>query len=301
MPLYKLPGFKQQVITSSVAVANGSADLKALASFYDRIIILDGSAFRTDVREAVGLEIDYLVNEGIIDIRPIPAVFEVALPKKYDELVEDTYNQSLASLFAAEHSADKVKTIALAASGLARLEAIRQRSANPGVTFVPHVLAESLMSSKVSTQLQEDRSLEVMELVFRKMPIPAEDTPWQDILDFRNDDYTKFSAFNLYRWMHGNFKEQDFAMLEGTLEVELFELTKLIEIHRKKVRYLPIKILATLSDAVTSLLSLHAFSAISSIDVRKVMIDLMDAELKIRSQDLYFLFAAHKQLGPNQN
>lgn len=58
----------QILVASSLSLADRNLDLKAAALFYDRIIILHDDLFRFKLEDAVGQDLDYLENSGIIEI-----------------------------------------------------------------------------------------------------------------------------------------------------------------------------------------------------------------------------------------
>jgi hypothetical protein len=138
----------------------------------------------------------------------------------------------------------------------------------------------------------------VVEVVLDKIPLPSDQTPWETILDFREDRKTKELLNGLRVWMveatksDGSRKE-----LDQKLEWLLFQQTEHLRIHRLTSRMgvmgsVFVGGMEMMEDAIKLRLGRIAKSLVS-VSTRRA--ELLKSELSSPAKELSYLLAVQKR------
>jgi hypothetical protein len=70
-------------------------------------------------------------------------------------------------------------------------------------------------------ELPNSRKVDVIELVIRKFPVPNQETPWENICDYRNNPESKKYLLNLRRWI-SKISATTFSNLEIKMNLKVY-------------------------------------------------------------------------------
>ena len=147
-------------------------------------------------------------------------------------------------------------------------------------------------SDAVSTQ-------PLLELIVSKFPVPPEDIPWQDFLQFRDDAEHKALRVRFRLWL------QERAKSVGNPALIIEELEAILEDYRKYMRIQHMKfgegvvstLLASTKDALEEFGNLRFGSAVRSIlDFRHKHLARSEAELLAPGREISYMVRAQKWL-----
>lgn len=138
----------------------------------------------------------------------------------------------------------------------------------------------------------------VLQVAFSALPVPHEDCPWQDILEFRNEVRDKKWAFRRFL---KSLATKELAELELREEVEwmVSEYTKAMQIHRLKASrgFIDVFIVSPL-EIIENLLKFNwSKIAKGAVSVKQRKIELLEAELKAPGKECAYVFEARKRFG----
>ena len=157
------------------------------------------------------------------------------------------------------------------------------------VLFVAHATPTNLGGAK--------NELNTIEVVLKNIPLPPENIPWEDFIQFRNEEenIAKLRALRLWLQQRATSQESPRAIQEQ-LEHLLYEYQKYMEIQHKKYSQ---GVLSTLISAtpeiVSSLITLNFGAALKSIfDVSGHSLSLTEAELSAPGREVSYIAKAKK-------
>lgn len=169
------------------------------------------------------------------------------------------------------------------------LNSSSEYSATPIIPYPSHESA-FLGASKVT---------DVVSLVLSKLPTPDELTPWEAILDFRNDGDTREQLARLRRWSR---KASQRLASESAHIVELEdELDYLIESYRAHMQLHRLKISTSVIEVVVTFVAEVAENLLKArlkelakglFQVRQNRIALTEAELKAPGREIAYVVSA---------
>jgi hypothetical protein len=138
----------------------------------------------------------------------------------------------------------------------------------------------------------------VVEVVLNQLPMPTSDTPWDDVLRFRDDNALRTSYFQLHRWInHAATQSNDRGVLRDELRALLAEYREAVQIHRLRfkqggLRALLTIIASTLQNALTANLT-ASVDALFSIRDRRIA--LIDEERRSPGREVAYIFDANER------
>lgn len=132
----------------------------------------------------------------------------------------------------------------------------------------------------------------VVDVVLRNVPTPGDETPWEAILEFRDEPETRHRLVALRRWMFG-FARQDRSAAETANEIEYLmeEYRSHIRHHRMKWGVGTVESIATLAgNALEGLLRFKPTQLVSALfAVRHRHVALLEAERSAPGRELAYL------------
>lgn len=144
----------------------------------------------------------------------------------------------------------------------------------------------------------QDRPADVLTVALQSFPIPAQDSSWDDILEFREAEHDKHWA--LRRFLHSiATKNQSEAETRDDVEWTLNEYTKAMAFHNLKAsggffEVYVIPAIEVIEDVAKFNWSKIAKGALS---VRKRQLELTEAEMRAPGRECAYLFDARKRFG----
>ncbi len=138
--------------------------------------------------------------------------------------------------------------------------------------------------------LQKAGAGDVIEITVNHLPIPDDSTPWEQIIDFRNDPDTEIKVRRFRVWMN----EIVIAKLtpkeiEDKLEWMLDEYRQHMEVHRMKTN------ISALETIIVSLVDRKVGDIVKGLfSVKHKQIALLEAEAKAPGREIAFISKAQE-------
>ena len=306
--------FRHSAVTSSAAILSGAVDLKVAAAFYDRIKIIELDVFDTKLPEFLGPDYEYLADNGIIEIQGHHAAVGMNEGEPGHEYASAIQSHITACLFSPKERGSWIAEIA--GNGLSRLYAALQLRENPHNELTP-IVTSSLRWDGASdairldrTPLPDDSGLEELlpvratatRVIFNKLPMPGRDTPWDDILSFREAADTGLYAAQLRILLKRLGKEDDRRHVADLIETEFAAFEKRLEIFKKSKRHAKTQMVLPWMDVFHGLVKAVALAkpseaALPYVQMEKQQIEISTAEQKITSDPYYMIEHVRSQLG----
>jgi hypothetical protein len=147
-------------------------------------------------------------------------------------------------------------------------------------------------------ELDRPKKTDVFYITLEKLPIPDELTPWEQIIEFRQDPDTRNKFPALRRWMSKVIKNE---LKPNEIVQELEELLHVYQqhykLHKIKMKNLRFKTAFTIvPEIIEHLIRLQFGGAAKSLfEFREKKIELMEAELKLPSSEVAYIIKAHEK------
>lgn len=138
----------------------------------------------------------------------------------------------------------------------------------------------------------------VLEITLNHLPVPAEDTPLERVLDFRSNARAVRSRRRLHRWVR-NLTEDGLQprQIEDELERLLDDYREHMAFHRMKCQTGSFRTLVTAPlDVIGNLMKLRFKAAVdAAFSLRNEQLALTEAELKAPGRAVAYIAEAHDQ------
>ncbi len=151
------------------------------------------------------------------------------------------------------------------------------------VTTVPY--------TEYSRELPNSRKSSVTQIAINKLPLPNNETPWEQIIDYRNDPENRKNLLNLRRWIRKiSIESPSPAEIEEEIEWLMNEFQSHMNVHKMKANT---EVLEVIVKAPLELLGLK-FSKIAEplFVLKKRQINLMEAELNAPGREMAYIIKA---------
>lgn len=149
--------------------------------------------------------------------------------------------------------------------------------------------------SKYAYELPNSQKSFIAQIVVNKFPIPNNETPWEQIIDYRNDSENQKSLLSLRRWIRKTSTENlSPAEIEEELEWLMNEFQSHMKLHKMKANTETLEIMIkTPLETIENLLKLN-FSKIADplFTLKKRQINLMEAELNAPGREMAYIIKA---------
>jgi hypothetical protein len=306
--------FRQRAILADVAAARGLVEVKRTALLFDDLVILQTKEGQTDRRvketplQGVPFgQIEWLTDRGIVSFVQDPS--DELFDNKDPELVkfEDYRRASLGHvlLVGGEKQEEFIKS---SANFVARYSASHLSAADSESQFIPLAYEPRFRLDQLGAQFEYpfsaadiDRYKLATANVFAKIAVPDELTPWEAIMDFRNDPENKAAFVNLRKFIRDSSGSTKPAVeFQDELESNILKTTNALK--RAKIKC---------SDAVLEASVVSAVSVIENLikikwskllkplfDIKKARHNYLEAEAKIAESSSYYIVKANEAFGP---
>ncbi|WP_139709017.1 hypothetical protein [Aeromonas allosaccharophila] len=164
---------------------------------------------------------------------------------------------------------------------------------------VPIILSSgSLLRNKLKNTPRNNKSL-VLDLVLSSVPQPTNETPWEAIIDWRNDEEAKMKFRRLKNWMNKASDKKDLnpVHLKDEILHLLDEYQQYMKIQNAKFSQGTLRtIVTTTAEVVESLAKLKIKSlAEMPFKISEANIAVQEAELKAPGRDLAYIVDAQRR------
>lgn len=146
----------------------------------------------------------------------------------------------------------------------------------------------TLPYTEYTRELSNSQKSDVAQIVISKLPLPNNETPWEQIIDYRNDSENQKNLLNLRRWIRKISSENlPPAEIEEELEWLMNEFQNHMKFHKMKANTETLEVIAK---APLELLELQ-FSKITEplFALKKRQINLMEAELNAPGREMSYI------------
>lgn len=167
------------------------------------------------------------------------------------------------------------------------------------VSAMPLAHAESINLMKGDGELVVPRNAAV-EIVVGNIPLPSETTPWEQIIDFRDDPDSRQRLLSLRQWTRdvtaGNMKPFE---IEEKLEFLLEEYRAHMRLHKMKFGHGALQtVITTTAEIIENLVKVSVGKIAKSLfDVQEKRIALLEAERKAPGREVSYVIKASTVFG----
>lgn len=144
----------------------------------------------------------------------------------------------------------------------------------------------------------------VLQLILTRMPAPSEETPWEDIIEFRTDPAARKRLNALRAWARKfdiEARSKSAAEIREEIEALLEEYEQHMRLHRLKVNFVALATMLVagveaIDDLIKGKLASFMKPALElSLVLRYRKWDLLNAELSAPNRELAFLSSARRR------
>ncbi len=150
--------------------------------------------------------------------------------------------------------------------------------------------------------LGNSKEKDVAELVIKKLPIPDDETPWEAILDFRQDPDARRRLFELRHWMNEARRmlmagEVSHSELEEQLDYLIHEYTEYMKLQKMKINMTTLETIFTLTAGFAEdILKLKLKSMVENLfTLRHRKMALLEAERSAPGRQVAYLISASEE------
>lgn len=139
---------------------------------------------------------------------------------------------------------------------------------------------------------------DVISIVLERLPEPDEQTPWQDLIDFRREEKTRAQSLALRRWIRkmasGEFKQ---AEIIEELEYLYYEYEHYMQIQQMKINKGALETLVTVTAEIAEDLVKIKWGNLAKVPfvVKQRKIDLLEAERNAPGREIAYLATTRRR------
>jgi len=274
---------------------NGVYDLKRDLLLYDKVGILDVKElyriieFQKDRERFNNIpnEINFLIDKGLFtDIGEMLTVNEVEMNDRDRELAD--YTMKL--------QGDSVKTNDIKEKNRLFWEwnelntRLWSRIVN---TNNDAIYAVSYLSNLSSFELNNTTKEKAFSIIHKLLPLPTDDTPWEKILDFKEDNESKLKLLALKNFLNDLPSDIRYDDLEDRIRYLTLKYEEALKRHKIETRLTKIKtIVTTIPEALTELVRLKfdkAIGAFFTIAEQQVNFSKYEERSKLPGNELAYI------------
>lgn len=137
----------------------------------------------------------------------------------------------------------------------------------------------------------------VVHIIIHHFPVPAENVPWEAILEFRNDPESQSKFFRIRHWIKKIVKQSEPSQdLSEEIEYLVHDYTEYMRIEKMKFFTTPLQIFFTsLAGFAEDIMKMRLESAVNRIfSVRQRRVKLMEAERLAPGREIAYLVKARE-------
>jgi hypothetical protein len=156
----------------------------------------------------------------------------------------------------------------------------------------------TLPYTKYSYNSQNSNKSNIVQIVIDKLPIPSNETPWEKIIDYRNDERNQRNLLSLRRWIRKTTAENLSPVeIEEELEWLINEFRSHMELHKLKTNSGTLEVMVkTIPETIENLIKLK-FSKLPEpfFAFRKREISLLEAELNAPGREMAYIINTREE------
>jgi len=152
-------------------------------------------------------------------------------------------------------------------------------------------------------KLPNSQRIDVAQLVISKLPLPDNETPWEQIIDYRNDSDNQKNLLNLRRWIR-RISTENLSPTETEEELEwlMNEFQNHMKLHKLKANTETLEVIVKAPLEIIEDLIKLKFSKIPEpfFALKKRQINLMEAELNAPGREISYIIKTQEAFQPNE-
>jgi hypothetical protein len=172
-------------------------------------------------------------------------------------------------------------------------------------------ISDLFSSSRIATDLfktyagkellkEPPKKKDILNVIVKQIPVPSELTPWEQILDFRNDPDARGSFLGLRFWISDMARSPlSTEEVAEKLEYLLYQYEQYMKIHKMKMRSGTLQtVIVSAAELLENAMKLKLgklAKELFSVQQRKV--DLLEAEIKSPGAELAYIYKAKRAFG----
>jgi len=157
--------------------------------------------------------------------------------------------------------------------------------------------------TEYARELANSHKSNVTQIVVSKLPLPNNETPWEQIIDYRRDEDHRKNLLNLRRWIRKISTENlSSAEIEEELEWLLNEFQNYMKLHKLKANTETLEVMVKmLPETIENLIKLK-FSKLPEpfFALKKRQINLMEAELNAPGREMSYIIKTQETFQPHK-
>lgn len=152
------------------------------------------------------------------------------------------------------------------------------------VTTIPY--------TEYTRELPNSSKSDVAQLVISKLPLPSNETPWEQIIDYRNDPENQNNFLGLRQWIRKISKDElSKAEIEDEIEWRINEFQNHMKLHKMKANAETLEVMVKAPLEIIENLIKFKLSKIPEpfFALKKRQINLMEAELNAPGREMAYI------------
>lgn len=289
--------------------------LKQQALLFDQIGIFKLSNFYKTLEKTIGLykelspDLSEKLEKIIMELQwlqQIGIVFELTIQEEINNNLADFGNENdvakkllsraleitTTDLRNTKDDAHKIELLREQHFTILRLMAIIMET-KKGVSAVT-----TLPYTKYNYDFPNSSKSNVAQIVISKLPIPSNETPWEKLIDYRNDEGNQKNLISLPRWVRKITTESlSSAEIEEELEWLINEFHSHMDFHKMKTNTETLEVMVkVLPETIENLIKLK-FSKLPEpfFAFKKRQISLLEAELNAPGREMAYIIKARDE------
>lgn len=237
-------------------------------------------------------ELEWMRKTGIVFEATLEDAFNdqrVTVPAERQKEAEYLFSiiPKLQEALAKEKDIDKrIPLVRQQSSAIIRMMAIAMEITK-GITAVS---AEPLDNYKWG--FQNSSQSEVIQIVINNLPLPSNETPWEQIVDYRSDPENQKNLLDLRRWIR-NIATENPSQTEVSDQIEwlLNEFQSRMKLHKMKANTETLEVIIKAPfELIENLIKLRISKIPEPFFVmKKIQISLMEAELNAPGREMAYI------------
>ena len=295
------------------------SDLKQQALLFDQIGIYKLSNFYKNLEESLHLfkklvpgfpnkaetiiaELEWLQQKGIIfELKieeelsdPHFSLLNTSIGQKFEDakrLLKKVIDIQTFDLKNVDDEKHKIKLIKEQQVTLLRLMSIVMETTK-GVTAVT-----TFPYTEYTRELPNSSKSNVAQIVINNLPLPNNETPWEQIIDYRNDSETQKHLLSLRRWI-SRISMQNLSPLEIEEEIEslINDFQEHMKLHKMKANTETVEIIVNSSaDVIGNLVTLKFSKILEPLfAIKKRQLSLLEAEMTAPGKEMTYIIKSRE-------
>jgi hypothetical protein len=166
--------------------------------------------------------------------------------------------------------------------------------------FRPVIAAEKLLHEYMLSSQNPLSTTPAVSVVLESLPVPDDSVPWEQIVDFRSDEQTRFHVLALRQWMRKVSTElNDRSLIREELEYLKAAYSEHLRFHKMKTRTSVWEVILTVpAELIEHLVRFKTAAALKTMfKLREQRVALISAERDAPGREVAYVLKAQERFG----